>query len=71
MKQRDQRSLKRTPTKGLRQRLRIELRRLGLKGKFRTDEARDGSLIIEGHELAPLPIREFEGHPLCYWERRV
>jgi hypothetical protein len=71
MKQRDRQSLKRTPTKGLRQKLRIELRRLGVKGRFRTDELRNGSLMVEGDGLGPLPIEEFEGKSIHYCERKV
>ena len=52
----------RNPTKGLRLRLRTELRRLGVKGKFRTDELRGGSLVVMTQgAFKEIPLDEFEG----------
>jgi hypothetical protein len=55
----------RNPTKGLRLRFRTALRMAGVTGKFRTDEHRDGSLIVLGRDThIELPFSEFEGHPV-------
>lgn len=52
----------RQPTKGLRNRLRTHLRSQGVTGKFRTDEKRDGSLVILGRNtLIETSVTEFEG----------
>lgn len=60
----------RTPIKGVRLRLRTEIRRLGIKDKFRTDILRPHAgdkgpilAIISKHEF-PIPITEFEGMPI-------
>lgn len=52
----------RVPTKGIRTRLRTLLRSQGVTGKFRTDERRDGSLVIIGRS-GPIEttVTEFEG----------
>lgn len=54
----------RKPTKGLRIRLRIELRRLGVVGKFRTDELRNRphALLVRSAVLDSIPITEFDGY---------
>lgn len=52
----------RKPTKGLRLRFRTKLRELGVTGKFRTDELRDGTLMILGAgQRIEAPITNFEG----------
>ena len=60
----------RNPTKGLRLRLRTELRRLGVTGKFRTDELRGGSLVVltEG-AFTLIPLTEFEGRKVRLQQR--
>lgn len=52
----------RKPTKGIRLRLRTMLRQMGVTEKFRTDELRDGTLMIlgAGKRIEP-PITNFEG----------
>lgn len=55
----------RTPTKGLRQRLRVELKRLGFKHKFRTDELRHTNTLVvmtKDKTCTSLPLKQFEGH---------
>ena len=54
----------RKPVKGLRLRLRTELRRLGVKGKFRTDLLRDGRLVVRG--IPSGPINKFDGRDVVY-----
>lgn len=52
----------RKPTKGIRLRFRTMLRQMGVTGKFRTDELRDGTLMIlgAGHRIES-PVATFEG----------
>ncbi|PPD55560.1 MAG: hypothetical protein CTY12_00860 [Methylotenera sp.] len=50
----------RTPTKGLRVRLRKALREAGVTAKFRTDERRNGSLVVLSKEKIVLPFELFE-----------
>lgn len=57
----------RTPTKGLRQKLRARLRELGVTEKFRTQESRAHSgpttrLLVISKDLKTLPLTMFEGH---------
>ena len=47
--------------KGVRCRLRMALRKAGLKGKFRTDETRKGELLVMAKMPIQLPFTEFEG----------
>lgn len=66
----------RQPVRGLRQRLRVALRAAGFMAKFRTDHARNGTLLVmiraqQGPDgvlvpgpVMPLPLCEFEGHPV-------
>lgn len=56
----------RKPTRGLRLRFRTMLRQCGVTGKFRTDELRNGSLIIlaQGNEVIKPPFDMFEGRPV-------
>jgi hypothetical protein len=54
----------RTPTKGLRLRLRTRLRELGVVGKFRTDELRSGTLVVMSSVEMTIPLQEFEGRPV-------
>jgi hypothetical protein len=51
----------RNPSDGIRQRLRVAVKNTGFTGKFRTDEHRDGSLLVicKGDEMQ-LPFTEFE-----------
>lgn len=57
----------RTPLKGVRVRLRTELRKLGVKHKFRTDILRVSAnrpkpvIVVMSKEYWELPISEFEG----------
>lgn len=55
----------RTPTKGLRQRLRTELRKRGVDGKFGTDEMRGKRLRVKG-SVSDKSLAEFEGHVVYY-----
>lgn len=59
----------RTPTKGLRLRLRTELRRLGVTGKFGTDEMRGGQLRVKGN-VNDTSLRTFEGRVVYYVQRK-
>lgn len=56
----------RKPTRGLRLRFRTMLRAAGVTGKFRTDELRNGALIIlaQGNEIIKSPVDTFEGRPV-------
>ena len=54
----------RTPSKGIRVRLRTALRNAGIVDKFRTDEARDGTLLIIVNNPITLPFVEFEGRTI-------
>lgn len=54
--------------KGLRVRLRNELKRLGIKNKFRTSHTRNNSLIVECNPIQPL-LKEFEGYEIIYLKR--
>ena len=58
----------RNPTKGLRQKLRMFLRYSGVGGKFRTDEMRDGSLVVRGALKNNPDIR---GLDATFMERKV
>lgn len=51
----------RNPSDGIRQRLRVAVKNTGFTGKFRTDEHRDGSLLVicKGQTMS-LPFAEFE-----------
>ena len=55
----------RTPTKGIRAKLRTALRKAGIVNKFRTDEdRRDNSIVVLTYDLTlqiPDELREFEG----------
>ena len=52
----------RKPTKGIRLRFRTMLRQMGVTGKFRTDELRNGTLMILGAgQRIEAPIATFEG----------
>lgn len=55
----------RTPTSGIRQRLRQHLRTLGIRGKFRTDELRDGSLVIIAPSDTCAEVAKVK--PSCGW----
>jgi len=55
----------RTPTKGLRTKLRTELRARGVTGKFGTDEMRDGRLRVKGN-VSDTSLTMFDGHPVYY-----
>ena len=57
---------KNKPTKGLRCKLRTHLRSLGVIGKFRTDELKNGTLIVKG--LLEIPINEFEGRKVILYK---
>lgn len=60
----------RNPTKGLRLRLRTELRRLGVVGKFRTDELRGGSLVVlTCGAFTTIPLTMFEGRNVSVRQR--
>lgn len=50
----------RNPKKGLRARLRKALRDAGVMEKFRTDERRNGSLVVLSNQVIALPFTEFE-----------
>ena len=52
---------RRVPTKGIRTRLRTLLKKMGVTFKYRTDEKRDGTLLVMCREEVILPITEFEG----------
>jgi hypothetical protein len=54
----------RAPTRGIRNKLRTHLRALGAIGKFRTDEMRDGTLVVIGE--CSILIDEFEGRIVRY-----
>jgi hypothetical protein len=56
----------RKPTKGLRIKLRTELRKLGVTGKFRTEETRDHRLLVIANTDLVLPINEFEGRRVVF-----
>lgn len=47
---------------GLRQKLRIELKNKGLIGTFRTDQLKDGTLMVISGVSQLCPINEFLGH---------
>jgi hypothetical protein len=55
----------RKPTQGLRLRLRTELRRRGVTGKFGTDEMRGGNLRVKG-TVSDMSLTEFEGRKVIY-----
>lgn len=55
----------RTPTKGLRLRLRTELRKRGVTGKFGTDEMRDGRLRVKG-DVSDTSMVSFDGRSVYY-----
>jgi len=61
----------RVPTKGLRQRLRLELKSLGYICKYRTDELRNGTLVVMGTNLPELPITEFDGRQIQLHSSRI
>lgn len=50
----------RDPKKGLRARLRKALIEAGIKAKFRTDERRNGSLVVLSKENIVIPFESFE-----------
>jgi len=51
----------RTPTKGLRCKLRMAIKRSGITAKFSTDELRNGTLLVKSKELIRIPFSHFEG----------
>lgn len=55
----------RTPTKGLRTKLRTELRNRGVTGKFGTDEMRNNTLRVKG-DVSDTSLLEFEGRKIVY-----
>ena len=60
----------RVPTKGIRCRLRTELKKLGITNKFRTDEMRNKDLLVISKEFFELPITEFEDRKVKFYLRR-
>jgi hypothetical protein len=60
----------RTPTKGLRLRLRTELRRRGVIGKFGTDEMRNKTLRVKG-DVSDKSLTEFENRKVFYVPKSV
>ena len=52
----------RNPVKGLRARFRKALIDAGVKAKFRTDERRDGTLVVVSKQDITLPFDNYEGY---------
>jgi hypothetical protein len=56
----------RKPTKGLRCKLRMAIKRSGVTTKFSTDELRDGTLLVKSKELFHIPFSYFDGRKVIY-----